>query len=74
MMNGREFRGRDMGFDRMFNTWVEVIDPAQARVVARHTIPGYVFEALSGRRVGMYGEDVLGIPRVRIVQLALNDR
>jgi len=74
MMNNREYRSRDIGFDRMFNTYVEVIDPAQGRVVARHTIPGYVFEALPGRRVGMYGEDMLGIPRVRIVQLELNGR
>ena len=74
MMNAREVRSRDFSFDRMFNTYVEVIDPAQGRVVARHTIPGYVFEALPGRRVGMYGEDLLGIPRVRIVQLELNGR
>jgi hypothetical protein len=71
---GTEYRGRDFLFDRMFNTYVEVIDPVTARVVARHTIPGYVFEALPGRRVGMYGEDMLGIPRVRIVQLELNGR
>ena len=63
-----------MLYDKFFDTYVEVIDPVQARVVSRHTIPGFVFEALPGRRVGMYGEDVLGIPRIRIVQLELNGR
>lgn len=63
-----------MGWDRLFRTYVEVIDPVQARVVARHTINGYVFEALPDRRVALYEVDVTGIPRVRIVSLTLTGR
>jgi hypothetical protein len=74
MMNAREFRARDMSFDKMFDTYVEVIDPSQARVVARHTIPGYVFEALPDRKVALYMTDIIGIPRAQIIQLTLNGR
>ena len=71
---GHEYRTPDVAFDRLFTTYVEVIDPALARVVTRHTINGFVFQALPDRKVALYGTDVLGIPRVNIVQLTLNGR
>ena len=63
-----------MGYDKLFRTYVEVIDPVQGRVVISHTINGYVFETLPDRRVALYEVDFTGIPRVRIVSLALNGR
>ena len=71
---GTEYAIRKMGFDKLFRTYVEVIDPAQARVVARHTINGYVFEALPDRRVALYQVDFAGIPRVQIVELSIKGR
>ena len=71
---GVEYSPKDMSFDRMFRTYVEVIDPVQARVLTSHTINGYVFETLPDRRVALYEVDIAGIPRVRIVSLALNGR
>jgi hypothetical protein len=65
---------RKMDFDKLFRTYVEVIDPVQARVVASHTINGYVFETLPDRRVALYTIDISGIPRVQIAQLSLNGR
>jgi hypothetical protein len=71
---GVEYRGRDMAFDRMFTTYVEVIDPVAARVVAMLHINGYVFETLPGRRIALYRVDQAGIPRVDIAMLTLGDR
>lgn len=69
-----EVRTRDIVWDLMYHTWVEVIDLTQARVVASHTIDGFVFEALPDRRVALYKVDNNGIPRVQIVSLLLNGR
>ena len=71
---GTEYPMRKMDFDKLYRTYVEVIDPVQARVIARHTINGYVFEPLPDRRVALYKVDFAGIPRVDIVQLSLNGR
>lgn len=71
---GTEYSARKMGWDKLFHTYVEVIDPIQARVVANHTINGYVFKALPDRRAALYLVDMAGIPRVQIVQLTLNGR
>lgn len=71
---GTEYSARKMGYDKLFRTYVEVIDPVHARVVARHTINGYVFETLPDRRVALYAVDMAGIPRVQIAALTLNGR
>ncbi len=71
---GVGYSTKDMAYNHVFRTYVEVIDPQQARVVARHTIDGYVFEALPDRRAALYEVDITGIPRVRIVSLALSGR
>jgi hypothetical protein len=71
---GTEYTARKMGFDKLFRTYVEVIDPMQARVVARHTINGYVFETLPGRRIALYRVDANGFPRVDIGALSLSGR
>jgi hypothetical protein len=63
-----------MVFDRMFRTYVEVIDPVQGRVVTSHTINGFVFEALADRRAALYTVDINGIPRGQIVSLSLDGR
>ena len=71
---GIEYSARKMGWDKLLRTYVEVIDPLQARVVSNHTINGYVFETLPDRRVALYRIDTSGIPRVEIAQLTLNGR
>jgi hypothetical protein len=71
---GSEIRARDVRFDKLFTTYVEVIDPVQGRVVARHNFDGYIFEALPDRKVAQYVIDADGFPRVHIVSLALNGR
>lgn len=71
---GTEYSARKVSYDKLFRTYVEVIDPAQARVVARHSINGYVFETLPGRRVALYRVDADGIPRVDIALLSLTGR
>jgi hypothetical protein len=71
---GVEYSARAMVFDRMFRTYVEVIDPVQGRVVTSHTINGFVFEALADRRAALYTVDINGIPRVQIVSLSLDGR
>jgi hypothetical protein len=71
---GNEIRARDVRFDKLFTTYVEVIDPVQGRVVARHNFDGYIFEALPDRKVAQYVIDADGFPRVHIVSLALNGR
>lgn len=71
---GHEYRGRDMNYDKLYDTYVEVIDPATARVVARHDIDGYVFEALPGRRIALFRLDQNGFPRVDIATVTLAGR
>ena len=71
---GSEIRARDVRFDKLFTTYIEVIDPVQGRVVARHNFDGYIFEALPDRKVAQYVIDADGFPRVHIVSLALNGR
>jgi hypothetical protein len=71
---GTEYRTRDMAYDKLFDTYVEVIDPTRARVVTGRTITGYIFQALPGNRAAMYKVDGNGIPRVQIVSLSLVGR
>lgn len=68
---GSEFVIRDIGFHKLYQTYVEVIDPTQGRLLASHRINGYVMETLPGNRVALYTIDLLGIPRVQIATLTL---
>ena len=69
---GVEYAMRAMAFDKLFRTYVEVIDPAQKRVLTSKTFDGYIFEALPNRRVALYKVDENGFPRVHIATLQLN--
>jgi hypothetical protein len=71
---GREYLVRAVIFDKLYRTYVEVIDPRSARVVTTHKIDGYVMEALPDRRVALYRVDENGIPRVQIAALTLSGR
>ena len=71
---GSGYLARDVRYDLLYQTYIEVIDPAQARVVARHTYNGYIIEALPDRKVAQYMVDSEGFPRVHIVSLTLNGR
>jgi hypothetical protein len=63
-----------MGYDKLFRTYVEVIETVRARVVTSQTFDGYVFEVLPGNRAALYRVDENGFPRVDIVALSLVGR
>lgn len=71
---GTEYRAIDVGYDKLYRTYVEVIDTRTARVITSHIIDGYVMHALPDRRVALYRIDDNGIPRVDIVALTLTGR
>ncbi len=71
---GSEFMARAVMYDKLYTTYVEVIDPRTARVVTSHKINGYVMEALPDRRAALYRVDLSGIPRVQIVAFTLTGR
>jgi hypothetical protein len=70
----REIAMKDIQYDKLFRTIVEVIDPAAGRVVARHSMNAYVMAALPGRRAAVYGTTADGEPVVSIVSLTLQGR
>jgi hypothetical protein len=57
--------------ERYFRTRVEVIDPANHRIVATSQVDGVIVSPLPGQRAAIYGTNVQGTPFVRIVQLRL---
>lgn len=71
---GSEYMARSVIYDKLYATYVEVIDPRTARVITSHRIDGYVMEALPDRRVALYRVDENGIPRVQIAALTLSGR
>jgi hypothetical protein len=60
-----------MANEKFYRTIVEVVDPAQRRVVARDTLDGWVFSTLPGGRAAIYNTTAAEIPYVRIIQLSL---
>ncbi len=62
---------RQIEWSKLFNTRVEVMDPARAVLIARGDIPGLVISTLGSGRVAVYGTSPLGEPEVRIDQLRL---
>jgi hypothetical protein len=49
----REVPSRNIAFDKLFDTLIEVIDPNAATVVARRTIARYIVSSLPGRKAAM---------------------
>jgi len=70
----REIRSRDVAWNSLYRTYVEVMDPVRARVVARQQVDGYILHTLPGGRAAFYRVDDDGIPRVQIVSLSLSGR
>lgn len=62
---------RQIGWSKLFNTRIEVIDPVRAELVARTDLPGLVISTLGSGRVAVYGTSALGEPEVRIDKLRL---
>ena len=62
---------QQIGWPKLFNTRIEVIDPARAQLLARTEIPGLVISTLGSGRIAVYGTSVLGEAEVRIDQLRL---
>lgn len=67
----REVRMIAMAWEKLYRTYVEVIDPAAGRVLARTTFEGAAMHALPGRRVSVYRTDTFGVPKVAILEMAL---
>jgi hypothetical protein len=65
---------RQISFDKMYRTNIEVIDPRTARIVARREMEDFVIAALPNGRAAVYSVDEQGTPRVSIVQVALIGR
>jgi hypothetical protein len=59
---------------KLFQTVIEVIDPATARVVSRVTLKEFVASALPGRRAAVYAVDNDGFPTITIRELVLAGR
>lgn len=70
----REVRTRDIGWQVLYDTMIEVIDPRLQRVVARFRHEGSVVNALPGRRAAFYQVDRQGNIRVPIVTFDLTGR
>jgi len=56
---------------KLYDTMVEVIDPATAKVVSRKTIDLHIIQALAQRKAVAYVPDENGVPRIQIVEFAL---
>ena len=63
---------RQIDWSRLFNTRIEVIDPARAELLARLDLPGLVISTLGSARVAVFGTSPLGDPEVRIDRLRLH--
>jgi hypothetical protein len=70
-LTAREVSVRDIAFEKLFRTVIEVIDPRRARVVARRFVDKWVVASIPGLRAAMYATNADGVPTVSIVQLLL---
>jgi len=61
----------DYSYEKLYQTTVEVIDPAAGRVLARRTIPNYIVSPVGDGRAAIYDTTDAGEPFVRIVRLRL---
>jgi hypothetical protein len=61
----------DYSYEKLYQTTVEVIDPAAGRVLARRTIPNYIVSPVGDDRAAIYDTTDAGEPFVRIVRLRL---
>ncbi len=67
-----EFAARDIRWNKLYRTTVEVIDSMVHRVVARFTIDRYVTAVLSDGRAVAYALDDDGIARVDVLTFEMN--
>jgi hypothetical protein len=70
----REVRSRDIRFERLFRTVVEVIDPVKMRVVARRFLDDWVVASLEHKRAVTYTVDHTGVPRLSVISVRLEGR
>jgi hypothetical protein len=68
---GREVTMRSIGWEKLYDTMVEVIDPTAARVVARGSIPGMTLAVFPDGRVAMYALEADDTPRFNILDVRL---
>jgi hypothetical protein len=65
---------RNIAFERLYRTTVEVIDPRTAHVVTQRVLDEWIVAALPNGRAAAYSVDEQGTPRIKIVQLSLLGR
>lgn len=73
-VRGRDVSIRQIAHEKLFHTTVEVIDPRARRVVARQTLPAFVFAAFAERRAATYTVDRNDTPHVEIIAFTLSGR
>ncbi|HLA88819.1 MAG TPA: hypothetical protein VJL28_00125 [Gemmatimonadaceae bacterium] len=70
----REYRIREIAWEKLTTTLVEVIDPHAGRVLARQPLDTYLVNALSSRRAVFYAVDQHGYPRLSVLSFELVGR
>ncbi len=68
----QEVRRDQLDYARLFNTRVEVIDPAAGALLTTTLIPGLAVAALGDGSVAVFGTSLSGEPTLRIDQLRLH--
>ena len=66
-----ELSVRQVAFEKLFQTRVEVIDPRTRRVLARQLYDEFVFDVLPGPRAVSYVVDDLGVPSILVTRFNL---
>ncbi len=69
-----EIASRQIMYEKLYRTTVEVIDPRTARVVAQRVLDEWIVAALPDNRAAAYSVDENGTPRISILQLSLQGR
>ena len=68
----RDVQASSVDLTRLFRTVVEVIDPAQARLIATAQFSDILVDVLPNNRAAFYGEDTTGEPRLYIATFAIS--
>ena len=71
---GAEVPVGQIGYEFLFRTMVEIIDPRSARVVVARQLDEWVTHVLPGQKAATYTVDREGAPHVVIVQLRVSGR
>ncbi len=68
---GGEIRTSSIALERLYDTMLEILDPVAGSVVARLKLNGFIIGLLPGGRLVKYDVDMIGEPRVSIIQASV---